>query len=119
MANAIMVIQPYRHAGTWVFDDPAVGLVQEPFVSGIPEMIDRLVQDIPNAAAGFRLIFAATPFPGYQVQLDWRREEYGGHWYFAPAYGREGWLCPALFQYFEQAPPQIFVRAEALAGNGA
>ena len=39
-ANALLVIQPYRSHGTWVFDDPAVGLVREPFVSGIPQMID-------------------------------------------------------------------------------
>jgi hypothetical protein len=25
--------------GTWVFDDEAVDLVQEPFVEGVPEMI--------------------------------------------------------------------------------
>jgi len=32
--NAINVISPYKHHGMWVFDDPRVGLVQEPFVSG-------------------------------------------------------------------------------------
>lgn len=26
----------------------------------------------------------------------------------------EGWLCPALFKYFEQAPARIFVKAEAI-----
>ena len=67
MANAIHVIVPYRHASTWVFDDPRVGLSQEPFVSGIPEMIDTMVANIPNAEKGFRLLFASEPFPGYQV----------------------------------------------------
>ncbi len=46
MSNEIHVIAPYRHASTWVFDDPAVGLQAEPFVSGIPEMIDVLVAAI-------------------------------------------------------------------------
>lgn len=32
-ANSIMILQPYWHAGTWVFDDDAVGLVKEPVVS--------------------------------------------------------------------------------------
>ena len=32
--NAIRAIHPYRHEGLWVFDDEAVGLRQEPFVSG-------------------------------------------------------------------------------------
>ena len=64
MANSIMVIAPYRYEEMWVFDDPQAGLVQEPFVSGIPQMIDRLVVDIPKAEQGFKLIFAQTPFPG-------------------------------------------------------
>jgi hypothetical protein len=32
--NSIHVIHPYKHAGVWAFDDPAVGLVREPFVAG-------------------------------------------------------------------------------------
>ena len=78
MANAIHVIVPYRHASTWVFDDPRVGLSQEPFVSGIPEMIDSIVANIPNAEKGFRLLFSSAPFPGYQVELEKVREEYEG-----------------------------------------
>jgi hypothetical protein len=27
-SKAILVIQPYKSHGTWVFDDPAVGLVR-------------------------------------------------------------------------------------------
>ena len=49
MANALMVIAPYWYQGTWVFDDEAVGLNKEPFVAGVPEMIDNLVKAIPNA----------------------------------------------------------------------
>lgn len=113
MANSIMVIAPYRYEEMWVFDDPQAGLVQEPFVSGIPQMIDRLVVDIPKAAQGFKLIFAQTPFPGYQAQLDWLRPEFGGHWYRWSAEEMEGWLCPALFKYFADAPPQLYCQAEA------
>ena len=43
MSNAIMVIFPYQHQEPWIFDDERVGLVQEPFVSGVPEIIDILV----------------------------------------------------------------------------
>src|SRR4051812_44473362 len=52
-ANAIMVVAPYWYNGTWVFDDAAVGLRREPFVAGVPEMIDVLVEDIPDAREGF------------------------------------------------------------------
>jgi predicted component of type VI protein secretion system len=48
MIYAIAVNFPYRHNGTWVFDDEVVKLIRESFVSGIPEMIDILVQDISN-----------------------------------------------------------------------
>lgn len=109
-----MVIFPYRDQYTWVFDDKSVGLVREPFVLGIPEMIDILVQDIPDADKGFRLLFAANPFPGYQAELLQRREEHSGYWYRWELKNREGWLCPAMFKYFSSAPPKIYCKAEKL-----
>ena len=63
---------------TWVFDDEKTGLMQEPFVSGMPEMIDILTHEIQNAARGFKLLFSDKPFPGYQAELVWLREEYEG-----------------------------------------
>jgi hypothetical protein len=113
--NSIMVIVPYRHAGTWVFDDERVGLVQEPFVCGIPEMIDDMVREITDAEHGFRLLFSAKPFPGHTIKLDWRREEDGGNWYWSERHRSEGWLCPALFKYFDQAPAEIYAKAERLS----
>ncbi|MBW2645956.1 MAG: hypothetical protein JRE23_07235 [Deltaproteobacteria bacterium] len=110
-ANSIFVVSPYKYYGTWVFDDPRVGLVREPFVAGIPEMIDKLVKDIPNADQGFRLLFSASPFPGYTLKLTWVREERGGNWYFCKEYNSEGWLCPALFKYFDEAPKEIYGKA--------
>ena len=112
--NAIKVIQPYRAAGTWVFDDAATGLKAEPFVNGIPEMIDRLVADIPDARAGFRLTFAASAFPGHELVVN-RGESYGGGYYYVdPETKRQGWLCPALFKYFHDAPEAIYVKADPL-----
>lgn len=113
MANQMMVIFPYRHEGTWVFDDAATGLVREPFVMGIPEMIDRLVTPIAGASDGFRLLFSGQAFPGFQAELALVREEMGGNWYRWEAAGIEGWLCPALFRYFASAPERIYARAEA------
>jgi len=73
LANAIHVIMPYRHASTWVFDDPRVGLSQEPFVSGIPEMIDVMVADIPNAEKGSDSYFPQRRFR--TTKSCWRRWE--------------------------------------------
>jgi hypothetical protein len=114
MPNQIFVIAPYWHAGTWVFDDADRDLQQEPFVEGIPQMINELVQDIPNPREGFRLLFSTAPFPGYQRRLEWVREEMEGNWYRAHEPPMEGWLCPALFKFFDAAPPEIFVKAEPI-----
>ena len=110
--NALLVIAPYKYQGTWVFDDPAVGLSREPFIAGIDTMIDKAVADIPNAEKGFRAIFSATPFPGANWKLEWRREESGGNWYYSDRFKMEGWLCPALLEYFPAAPREIYVKIE-------
>lgn len=101
--------------GMWVFDDPRVGLSQEPFVSGADSMIDRVVRDIPNAEKGFIMLFAGTAFPGHQLRLERRRSDGGGNWYFSPELNMEGWLCPALLKYFEAAPKELFVQVKAKA----
>lgn len=113
-ANSILVIAPYRHQGTWVFDDASAGLVQEPFVAGVPEMIDVLVKDIPQADDGFRLLFSANPFPGYQKELKWLRGDMGGNYYALDDPPMEGWICPALFKYYETPPSHLYVKAEAM-----
>lgn len=111
-ANSIMVLMPYRYAGTWVFDDERVGLHREPFVAGIPEMMDELVQEIPDADKGFRLLFSTQPFPGYSHKLVWRRGDKTGNYYYCEKLRKEGWLCPGLFKYYQQAPREIYVKAE-------
>ena len=111
-ANSIMVIAPYRFNGTWVFDDPMTGLVREPFVGGVPEMIDVLVAGIPNAGEGFRLTFSAREFPGYQKKLTWVRGDPVGNWYRLDEPPMEGWLCPALLRYYREAPKELYVKAD-------
>ena len=108
--NSIMVINPYRYGDMWVFDDDQVGLVREPFVAGADKMIDRMVVTIPNAESGFSLLFSAQPFPGYQIKLDWQRPEYGGNWYYSAELDMEGWLCPALLKYFDEAPKAFYAQ---------
>lgn len=114
MPNQILTIQPYWKNGTWVFDDQDVDLEAEPFVEGIPEMISDMVEDFENPEEGFRLLFSPEPFPNYQEKITWVREEMGGNWYRREATGEEGWLCPALFCYFDAAPEEIYAKAERL-----
>lgn len=114
--NSLFAIHPYKHEGLWVFDDPAVGLTKEPFVAGADVIIDRMVEGIPNATAGVTILFSATPFPGVQHELEWRREEVGGNWYYSPKLNLEGWLCPALFKYFDRAPERIYAQVKTKTG---
>lgn len=113
--NSLFVIAPYRSHGFWVFDDPAVGLRQEPFISGADRILDVLTEAIPDAASGFRLVFSPAPFPGHHARFALSRPEHGGNWYAWPERGIEGWLCPALFKYFEEAPAEIYVQVSPLA----
>ena len=118
MANALNVIFPYKWEGMWVFDDEAAGLDKEPFVEGIDTIIDHVLamKELHNPEAGFRLIFSAGQFPRYDVKFDWVREGEGGNWYKSEEFQMEGWLCPALLEYFDEAPAQIYARFEDKTG---
>jgi hypothetical protein len=111
-----MIICPYKYKGIWVFDDEATGLIREAFVSGVDEMIDRIVSEIPDAKNGFVLLFSDKHFPSSTVKLEWIREDESGigNWYFCQQYGINGWLCPALFKYFKTAPMEIYVEAREI-----
>jgi uncharacterized protein DUF6717 len=108
----IHAIEPFRYHGLWVFSDPAVELLLEPFVSGADNMIDSLVRDIPGVDEGFVLLFSAAPFPGHQVHLQWQRSQSGGNWYYSRELRQDGWLSPALLKYYHAPPPDIYVQAK-------
>lgn len=109
----VLVLEPYRVDGTWLFDDPATGLEREPFVGEVTGMLDRLTAAIPEADLGFRLLFSVQPFGGHQAAFSWdRADTVEGNWYRDDQTGEQGWLCPALFCYFPTAPEKLYVRAE-------
>jgi hypothetical protein len=107
--NALFAIAPYKHQGFWVFDDAAVGLRQEPFVSGADRVLGVLTENIADADSGFKLVFAPQPFPGFVARFVKIRSGFDGWWYSWPERGMEGWLCPALFKYFESVPDELYV----------
>lgn len=117
-SNALFAIKPYWHDGTWVFDDPGVNLFAEPFVAGIPEMIDVLVEHIPNAKDGFLMIFSGTMFATRDpiAKIEKVADEMGGAWYRGRLDGKRmhGWLCPALMKYFPEPPEEIWVSASEI-----
>ena len=111
--NSVFLIFPYQYKGKWVFDDAKVGLHREPFIGGADTLISRLSANIPGADKGFCLLFSASPFPDFQAKLEWRREDFGGNVYYCPQFEMEGWLCPALYRYFDETPKEIYAKAEA------
>ena len=115
--NQINVIAPYKYLDMWVFDDPRVGLVQEPFVGGADTILDLLTGSIPNAATGFVLVFSAAEFPGVQHKLTWSRADKSGNIYYSPDLQIEGWLCPALLRYFDQPPAELFIQIKPAAAD--
>jgi hypothetical protein len=104
--NALRCLHVYRYNGMWVFDDEAVGLNREPFVCGVPEVFDQLLLAKGITGDRFNLLFGESKFPGHDLHATWVREESGGNWY-ATSIG-EGWLCPAMFNYYDQAPRDIY-----------
>jgi hypothetical protein len=115
----VMTLYPYLLLNTWVFDDERTGLKEEAFVLGMTEMISAVIQhrSIPDATRGFDLLFSASEFDGYDVRVTREYSEGGGNWYRGDVFGHEmrGWLCPALFRYFEEAPDHIYMKAEPLS----
>ncbi len=115
-----LTLYPYLLGGScWVFDDERTGLKEEAFVLGMTEMISRVVRSkqVPDAERGFAMTFSDRPFEGHDVVLRWLRSDGGlGNWYEGTVVGErmEGWLCPALLLYFQEAPRAIFVRCDPL-----
>jgi hypothetical protein len=132
MANVLIVIEPYWHEDTWVFDDASMGLEKEPlggkmggelenlarrWLSGTSRKIDYLVKDIPNARSGFMLLISSQPFAGYQVELtrvivEEVDEKYGGCSYKVKDPKSDWWLSPTLLRYFETTPESLYIKAE-------
>jgi hypothetical protein len=116
----VLALHPYLLLGHWVFDDARTGLKEEAFVGGMTEMISRVVSavGIANSEKGFRLLFSDKPFVGHMVSIQkvpgGSKEE--GNNYRGNILGEEmtGWLCPALYLYFTEAPDELFMRVEAL-----
>ena len=109
--NQINIIYPYRTAmGGWSFDDAEVGLQGEPFVSGIPEIIDSLVGE----ASRFEAFISKDPIKDYTCHFIKDPLELGDGNYILEETGAKGWLCPATLKYFVDYPNDIYVKIKIL-----
>lgn len=115
MSNALHIIRPYRWNGPWVFTDKAKDLTREPFVAGADTVIDMATSHIPAAGRGFLLLFSAVQFPSAQIclRLTVPGTNKSGNTYHCDALDLDAWLCPALYEYFETAPTEIWAEFRA------
>ena len=113
--NSIYIIEPYRKYGGWVFDDAAHNLVEEPFVFGMPAIIDKVVKD--DECQRCRFIFSDKEMPEYDLLLKKMKDKPDiiGAWYESPQLKMSGWLCPALGLYFRTPPESIYIKVENVA----
>ncbi len=116
-ADAIQTIFPFKdQTGQWVFSDPATELENEELIAGVPDFIEAITADIPDADQGFALSFSSVPFDGYQVKLDFVCRECGGCWYRGRIDGKETecWFCQSFFRYYSDPPAALYAQAETL-----
>lgn len=110
--NQINTIYPFKNKyGTWVFNDEAVGLHEEPFVSNINPIIETVVK-----RDKFTAFISHSTIANEQIILDRVDDnshgDIGEGWYQMRGTGLIGWLCPATLKYFSSYPKEIHVRIE-------
>ena len=103
MNNTIMYLTIERDGPLWKFTDPSRDLYDEPFVGGVPEIFNALVEPDRNTAY---LVFSSNGFPG-SLSADLLSREHDGAWYQVKESGQKGWLCPALLKYYPDPPKTL------------
>lgn len=116
--NEINVIKPYRYGPGWVFDDAEKGLTREAFVAGADSVMDLFADELGGVDT-FYLTFSAKNFPSHQYRFDWVGEMNAGNLYRHADTGLTGWLCPALYKYFDETPASIYVSIKKEVAHAA
>lgn len=106
--NSIFTLEVYKEGKMWVFDDPRVGLVKEPFVAGADTFIDLFAKE----KKAITIVFSTIKFPDYLVKVDLvkrsKNNNYGTD-YICKKLKHELWLCPALNLYYPISPKEIYI----------
>lgn len=97
----------YQTGNGWAFDDPIMEVSREPFVKGMSEMLDVIIEQ-SGLDKEIGLFFKDEPFNNYELELKLIREEAGGAWYECEDLDMAGWLCPMLYAYFDQTPERLY-----------
>lgn len=122
--NAIYTMRVYRDHGSWVFDNPAVGLYKEPFVAGADEIFDAIVKErgvLDPDKSRVDIVFSDQQFPSWQLMAEHQGNSMGGDDYSVIATDYETledhdfWLCPALLKYYSDPPERIYMRVTKIS----
>lgn len=120
--NSLLALEIYRHLGCWCFTDHDRGLRHEPFVLGMTEIIDYVINEykLGDLIGPYRIIFSANKFPKHQGHLFYQYAEDNGTWYALSTPAKHiidedsprGWLCPATLEFFDYFPKFIYFKIE-------
>ena len=108
--NTINRVTVRRDSGLWVYDDAKFGVREQPLVFGMDLILERMVEQVEGGGDRFNLIFSAIPFPGSEFSLGFVREETEGFVYCWEEKKLQGWLSPALRNYFPEPPLKIYLQ---------
>jgi len=102
----------YKQNNTWLFDDPGKAVCNEPFVEGSSEILSELQNQLGLSGNTLTIEFSDAPFEGHQHVLQWKNSRDAGTWnlYYSEELQMEGWLCPVLLKYFDDAPKKLFLK---------
>ncbi len=61
------------------------------------------------------MVFSAGEFPGASLSLTWVKSGMRGNYYYCHELAADGWLCPALFKFFDDPPATLYVKVAPLS----
>ena len=108
--NSIFRILVRLVDGLWVFDDLKFGVKEQPFVFGSDLILVKMVAGVDEELDRVNILFSSIPFPGSEHCLKFVREETEGFVYLWEDEKLQGWLSPALRNYYPQPPPKIYLQ---------
>ena len=132
MQNSLFTLLIERKGAAWVFTDHGRGLVDEPFVSGMPEIISEylirkaMAKGLLTPYTSAQAYFSDKPFPGADLILVGGDRVLDGRWYStdSPTVAHQeeslhGWLCPATLAFFPDFPDELYVSLVGLSNGTA
>lgn len=101
--------------GDWVFDYPSLGIIDEPFVEGIPQIIEHHLKKMNLLATarqeGFVVQFTVDGKLSHtDLKLELEEEDAEGGHFIDNSSGLRGWLCPDLRTFLGRVPEKLSVK---------